>query len=376
LRRKKTFASVLAVLLGVIAVGAMSLASGASGNAASALKTAIAKTKAAEHGTNKLPNETKRPVAKGKNVFIISAGQASESSAIPAAGAVAAAKVLGWNVHVLDGALNPSTYPGLVSQAIAQGAQGIILDAVDCSVVKAPLTQAKAKKIVVVPIYAFDCNDKVGGSPGAPSLFTTCENYNGLACNNLGNFTESYGADQANYIIAKTNNKAKVLVVQDPEYTVLKYTAMGFDATIKASGGSQVVATQNFDVADLLAGKVKGIVQKALLQHSNVNWVKSPYAAATTLGQLGAAAHAAGKDTMGGEGFPDELALVKNGTITAINVIDSKWTAWAAIDAMNSAFNGNKKGYPSGIGWTIVDKTNDHIQAINYQAAYKKAWGK
>ena len=75
-----------------------------------------------------------------------------------------AGKTLGWNMTLLDGNLQPSTYAGLVSKAIAQGAQGIVLDAIDCTAVKGPLTQAKAKHILIVPIYAFDCNDPVGGS--------------------------------------------------------------------------------------------------------------------------------------------------------------------------------------------------------------------
>jgi ribose transport system substrate-binding protein len=150
--------------------------SGAFGNAASALKTAQAKTRAAEHGTNKLPDTTKRAVAKGKRVFVISAGQVAESSKIPSDAAMEAGKTLGWNMTLLDGNLQPSTYAGLVSKAIAQGAQGIVLDAIDCTAVKGPLTQAKAKHILIVPIYAFDCNDPVGGSKSGGS-FTACSNY-------------------------------------------------------------------------------------------------------------------------------------------------------------------------------------------------------
>src|SRR5262249_18033585 len=156
--------------------------------------------------------------------------------------------------------LQPSTYAGLVSKAIAQGAQGIVLDAIDCTAVKGPLTQAKAKHILTVPIYAFDCNDPVGGSASGGSFFSVCTNYDNRKCTNLGDFTRSYGADQANYIIANTNNKAKVLLVNDPEYTVLKYTAQGFSKTIGASGGSKISATLNFQVSDLLSGKLKGKV--------------------------------------------------------------------------------------------------------------------
>jgi hypothetical protein len=45
------------------------------------------------------------------------------------------------------------------------------------------------------------------------------------------------------------------------------------------------------------------------------------------------------------------------------------------VDALNSAFT-KTKTHPSGIGWTIVDKQNNHVQNVNYKAAYRKAWGK
>ena len=78
---------------------------------------------------------------------------------------------------------------------------------------------------------------------------------------------------------------------------------------------------------------------------------------------------------MGGEGFPDELALVKNGTITAVNVDR------LALDRLGGRRRAEQrvhrqKTHPSGIGWTIVDKQNNHAQNVNYKAAYRKAWGK
>ena len=195
-------------------------------------------------GTNTAVNTTSRPAAKNKSVFIISAGQASISSSIPADAAMAAAQAIGWKATILDGKLEPSTYGGLVDQAIADGANGIILDAIDCDQVKAPLEQAKAKHIAVVPIYAYDCNDPT--EDAGPPLFSAVVNTDNIPDKKLGAFAESYGRGQADYVIAKSKNKARVLVLNDPEFTVLKYTAAGFDDQIAHSGGSKVVATLNF----------------------------------------------------------------------------------------------------------------------------------
>jgi ribose transport system substrate-binding protein len=330
-------------------------------------------------GTSTSVNTKSRPAAKNKSVFIISAGQASISSSIPADAAQAAAQAIGWKATILDGKLEPSTYGGLVDQAIADGAQGIILDAVDCDQVKGPLEQAKAKHIAVVPIYAFDCNDPTEDS--GPGLFSAVPNTNNLPDKELGAFSESYGRGQADYIIAKSKNKARVLVLNDPEFTVLNYTAAGFDDQIAHSGGSKVVATLNFLAADL-GSKLQQEIQAELLKYPSINWIKSPYTYATELGVVPAlASQPKGKyDVMGGEGFQPELADIAAGTVTGAMAISSQWVAWSAVDAMNSVFI-HKPTYPSGNGWELVDATHNLpandilVPKQNFEAAYEKAWG-
>ncbi|MGH9048003.1 MAG: hypothetical protein ACRDVW_11935, partial [Acidimicrobiales bacterium] len=122
-------------------------------------KAAVAELPKLYKGTSTKVNPTPRPAAKHKYVVIISAGQSSISSYIPVDAAAAAAKAIGWKVTILDGKLDPSTYGGLVSQAIALGAQGIVLDGIDCDQVRGPLLRAKAKHIGIAPLYAYDCND-------------------------------------------------------------------------------------------------------------------------------------------------------------------------------------------------------------------------
>jgi ribose transport system substrate-binding protein len=330
-------------------------------------------------GTNTAVNTTHRPAAKNKTVFIISSGQASISSSIPSDAAMAAAQAIGWKVTILDGKLEPSTYGGLVDQAVAEGANGIILDAIDCDQVKGPLEQAKAKHIVVVPIYAYDCNDPT--EQAGPPLYSAVVNTDNITDKNLGAFAESYGRGQADYVIAKSQNKARVLVLNDTEFTILKYTAAGFDDQIAHSGGSKVVATLNFLSADL-GSKLQQEIQAELLKYPSINWIKSPYTYATELGVVPAlASQPKGKyNVMGGEGFQPELADISAGTVTAAMAISSQWVGWAAIDAMNSVFT-HKPVYPSGIGWELVDAThnlpaNDNlVPKQNFEAAYEKAWG-
>ena len=202
------------------------VASGVS-NQESAALTALYK------GTLQPPSSASRPAVKGKKIVIISAGQSSISSSIPVDATEQAAKAIGWQVSIYDEQLNPANAPGLMRQAISSGADGIIMDATDCPTIKGPLQEAKAKGIPVLGIYSFDCNDPAFGGGGQP-LFSGYINY-GIKGNTLAQltlaadkFTESYGAAQADAMIAATNGHAKIIYFNDPEFVVLHYTGEGF----------------------------------------------------------------------------------------------------------------------------------------------------
>lgn len=347
------------------------------GSSASSGSTAAIESSAPLHD----PATTARPGAKGKKIVVISSGQASISSSVPSNSAIEAAKALGWSTTLYDEQLNPANAPGLVRQAIAAGADGIVLDATDCPTVKGALQEAKAKGIKVVGIYSFDCNDPIFGA-GGESLFTGTINYGARAAD-IGKFTEQYGADQAKAVVAATGGKANVLFFNDQEFTVLRYTGKGFLDEIAKCSGCKVVAKVDFTGAEL-GPNLQQKVSTALLQHPEANAVKSPYTAATLLG-IGPAIVQSGRTnkiySMGGEGFAPELDLIRSGQgLDAVNIAPSDWTAYAAIDTLNSLFTG-KPVADSGLGWQLVTKTQDlpaagpFVPKVDFKADYKKAWG-
>jgi ribose transport system substrate-binding protein len=332
-------------------------------------------------GTMKSPSTASRPAVKGKKLVIISAGQSSISSSVPVDAAEAAAKAIGWQVSVYDEQLNPANAPGLMRQAISSGADGIILDATDCPTVKGPLQEAKARGIVVVGIYSFDCNDPIFG-PGGKALFTGDIDY-GVAGAAIDQFTESYGAAQADAMIAATGGKAQVIFFNDNEFTVLKYTGEGFLKEIAKCSGCKVVDKVNFTGTEL-GSVLQQKASAALLQHPEANAVKSPYTAATILG-ISAAISQSGRAgqifSMGGEGFTPELDLMRaHQGVNAVMIAPSDWTGYAAVDTMNSLFRHARPAY-SGLGWELVDATHNlppagpFVSKINFKAIYEKAWG-
>jgi ribose transport system substrate-binding protein len=268
-----------------------------------------------------------------------------------------AAKAIGWKATVYDAAAQPVQLRPLVSQAIAAHVNGIILDAIDCDTVKGPLEQAKAAGIAVTAMYAFDCNDP-HSTGGKVSLFDGVTNY-GAKNANLDLFTESYGSDQADYIIAKSHNTAKIIAIQDPEFTVLYYTLKGFDDTIAASHGSQVIATLDITQEDLVDGNV--------VPRSRPSWSAIPRPPGSRARSPMPPRWASSPPwanpshiptSWAGEGFHNELDDISSNRITATNAISSDWTGWAAVDTLNSIFN-HTKPVDSGIGWTLVDASHN-----------------
>jgi len=305
---------------------------------------------------------------------------AVSSSKVPAVGVEEAAKAAGWEPIIYDGQLQEGTWPGLVRQAVAADVDGIVLVAIDCAKVKQPLEEAKAAGISITSVYAYDCNDPRAGATSEP-LFSAITNF-GPKATDIVAFTKSYGADQANYIIADSDNEAKIVEIVAPEFTVLNYTHDGFKERIDQSGGAEIISTLEVRQSDILNGQLLPKIQAELLKHPDATWVKSPFTFVTTLGVAPALGPQAGKlKVMGGEGFIEELDLIHEGKVTAVNVISSEWNGWAAVDTLNSVFT-NQKPVDAGIGWTIVDK--DHglppqgtafNPPIDFRAAYKKAWG-
>jgi ribose transport system substrate-binding protein len=333
-------------------------------------------------GTLASPDTTSRPAVKGKSIWIISGGQSSESISVPVNAAEEAAKKLGWSVHIYDTQLNPANDATGVSQAIAAGADGIILDAIDCSFVKSQLEQAKAKGILTVPIYAYDCNDPYSGKGGTP-LFSAYINYGPIAAKNLGAFAEKYGFAQGQAAIAATGGHAKVIFFNDTQVTVLHYTGTGFLNAIKQCSGCSVVKSIDFTGLQL-GPQLQQMAASAILQHPEANVVKSPFTAATLL-SIGPAVEQSGRASglyvMGGEGFADELNLLRNHQgVNAVMISPSDWTGWAAVDTLNSLFQHKKPAY-SGLGWQLVDATHNlppsgaWVAPVDFKSIYEKAWG-
>jgi ribose transport system substrate-binding protein len=337
-------------------------------------------------GTFRPPDPATRIAAKGKKIAIISRGQQSPSSQVPVDAAAEAAKALGWESTILDLKFNALAAPDAVRQAVALGVDGIVSN-IDCAYAPNEFGEAKAKGIKIVPLFTFDCTDPtVAGKPGE-SQFTTFLNFQ------LGSTGEKVDATRynsvggviaASAVITATNGTAKVLAFTDATSTILNYTHAGFISQMKRCKGCQILEEIRFTPPELADGSLRAKVRDALARHPEVTAIRGSHSAAIQLAiapEVVAAKMQNKVIVIGGEGQEHDLDLIR--TKQGLNMTlctDSPWMGWAVVDALNSAFNGEKPRFP-GLGAMLVDREHNLPPSgavqhnVNFKSVYRKAWG-
>lgn len=396
-RRSRAVLASAAVLAFVAACGgaesetdtaAPAAAAGAGDAVVTEAKAAVEKNR---QGTDRaLPASAPEPQA-GKKVWVISCLQAAEGCAVPAQGAEEAGKAMGWEMTVFDGQGAPDVYAKGIRAAIADKADGIILDVVDCVAAKSPLEEAKKAGIKIVANYSFDCNDPLLGAGGEPLFDGEVQYESGKSYLEL--VEDLYSRSVADYVIAQTDGKAKIIEFTQEDILVGQHLYKGFEKRIADCSGCEIVKKVPFTLADLVTDKLQAKTTAALTQNPDATVLYAPYDTALTLG-ISRAVTAAGRDgdilVAGGEGLTPAIERVREGKgQDFIAGAPSRWTGWAVADVMNRVLNG-EPNVDSGIGFQTLDTESPLPESTkyydgnidengepkqDYEANYRKIWG-
>lgn len=349
-----------------------SSASAAAGGDAAAL---VAKMSA---GAFSAPAGDPLPIQKGKSLFIVSCGQSLVVCSEPVQGVVDAAQAAGWTTKIYDTQTDPAKFGAGVSQGIAAKPDAIVLMSIDCSLAKSPVQQAIDAGIQIMTMQSIDCNDAAGD--GSAALYTGREplisGYNSFA-----DWQRAMSGDRLAWVAEQTGGKANILLLNEPEYPIYQAITQGAEAGIKQYCPDCTVTSMDFSFADAGA-KFQQKVQQALLQNPDTNVILAPDDS-TVLSGVSAAVTQAGKTdsvkVVGFGGDPASIDLIRtNGGQNMTLANDFRWWGWAAVDSLNSLFQG-KPLRDSGMGVQLIDKTNapagDYATPIDYATAYKALWG-
>ena len=393
-RRRGTLVALLAVSLLATACGpddressdppAAPAGSGASGSPVDLVTEAKTMVTSAFKGTYKAPDPALRIAAKAIRIAIISRGQQSPSSKIPTDAAEEAARALGWDVRRYDLELDPRKAPQAVKDAVQVGVRAIVTN-VDCAYAPQDFADARSKGILIIGLFAFDCTDPTVLGSAGPAQFTTFVNYTGNGQRtDPGRQNAAAGVLAANAVILATDQKAKVLAFSETSSTILNYMNLGFVQQIKKCTSCQLLEEIKYTANDVASGALRGMVDEALRRHPDVTAIRGSNSTAIQTA-ISPALQAAKKQNqvvvVGGEGLPADLDLIraKQGLNITLS-FDTPWHAWAAVDTLNSALNGEPARYP-GVGIMLIDREHNlppsgPVQhTINYKDVYRKAWG-
>jgi ribose transport system substrate-binding protein len=389
---------ILAATVATVTASVMAACGSSGGTAASSSSDLSTQTKqaiaAAYKGGFGMPPSTSPKPQDGKNIWVVTLG-ASVVDFHASGQIIDAAKLLGWHVTVFDGKFDPGTVVSGLRQAIAAKADGIVLAFADCDLVKAGLQDVTNAHIRVIGVEAIDCNQQVGNNgvlqpSGQPELFTAQPLYD--TPSGPSPFTvferDVYGTYQALGLVAGTNGDGKIIALNETDTPIVSVGIAGFKTALaKYCPGCKIVDTVNFVGTDLGAGLQQKVAQ-ALVQHPEANAVFAPYDAPAQ--DVASAVMGSGRKTdlfvMGGEGTAPVATLIRDGRGVNAGVGESVvWESWAALDALNRLFHGDKPngaGFPSGLGAQLYDKDHNlppqgqRFQGpVDFQAGYRKAWG-
>ena len=330
-------------------------------------------------GNSTAPPSSSPKISRGHNVWVISAFQQVSGLAQIAREVQAAATKLGWKSSVCDGQNQPTQWSSCIRQAVAAGADAIVLDAVDCGAVAEPLAQAKAAGVKIAGISAFDCNDPSQG--GGKSMFDATVGFTN-DIKSTADFYEKTGRLRADWIIDKTDGKAKVLHVAFQGVAIGEYLSKGFTEELSEKcPGCSIVGTVSITPSEI--GQLRQKFETGLLQATSANAIAVDLDFMLTAGVEPAIVQAGvgNKVVLGGECVQETLDYIRaGGGVQACVGLSNGRAAWSIVDQLNRVFDGDKT-VKDGIGTQIIDATHNlpkaggpYEGALDYRAVYSKLW--
>lgn len=334
---------------------------GSSGGVVAAAKASLQKAEAKVTGG--VPASSP-PVIKNKFVVLVPCAQAGEGCAQPAEGAAEAAKALGWRAQIIDGKGTADGQSAAIQQAITLHPDVIVTFAIDPTSIKGAINATKKAGIPVIgssavqtPTLAFSDNP-------------TTQNW------------EQTGKAVADYVIAKSNGKANVLLLTDNEFAAVNQRTTAAEKELGKCSSCKVVKKSNFNFADLASG-LPQLVQQTLQANPSINAVYVPYDAAVPPVLQGLKAiGATGKIVVAGDGTTDGLKCIREGCgLAATGAFPLTWIGWADMDAANRIFNKtNPQVATAHLPVKLMVKDNVPSTSgpwdgdFDFKSAYKRIW--
>jgi ribose transport system substrate-binding protein len=309
------------------------------------------------------------PATPDKKITLIPTFAAAEGLQLFDEGVEDAAQALGWKVTLVDGKGTPQGYAAGVSQAITEGADGVVLGAIAPTQIPQELKQLKAAGIPVV------------------DYGTVEEPTEELWLGNIGLDVPKEAEMLAASIAKESNGEAKLMVVVDKEYSDGNERTKFFLEDLKElCPGCEIVNETEMTVTEIetkLAPKIGSVLQA----NPEVNMIFSPFDAAVTP-MIQAIKQAGLQDQVkivSRGGFKQSTEYLRKKEIQVATIGEAtQWIGWAALDTLQRHWNElpiteevTKSDPLKLLTWDNAPKPGEYFEGeeAEYKRHYEELWG-
>ena len=315
------------------------------------------------------PTSSPKPVA-GKKIAFISNDESNDANHAWGVDITEAGKQIGWQVTVIDGKATPVGWNAAFNQAIALKVDGIITSA-DAKSLKDAIAEAASRHIPIVGIHAA----ALPGPDKDLGLFT-----------NIQEDPRDIGKAQADWVIADSDGKARVVVTTHNEFSIAETKSRAVLERLKACPGCKVLDYVNSPIAEV-AQRQPQLVLSWVQEYGTPLYVTA--VADYTLDFQVPALRGAGVDPasvklLGADGQRSAYERIRNGQYQTVTVSEpTEMQAYQAIDELNRAMQHQPpSGFqqapylvtPENVNAEGGDK-NAFIPSNGYKQHYLALWG-
>ncbi|MEU2280981.1 substrate-binding domain-containing protein [Streptomyces sp. NPDC013178] len=306
----------------------------------------------------------------GKTIVYVAQTMTNPGVAGAANGVRQAARVIGWNVRVIDGGGTPAGIQAAMSEAVALKPAGIVIGGFDPNSTSRQVARADAAGIPLVGWHAV----AAPGPSRRPELFT-----------NVTTRVEEVAGISARWIISHSNGRAGVVLITDASIPFARNKSELIRKELATCPGVKLLAYENIPIPDASSRTPREI--SSLLSRFRSRWTHSVAINDLYFADAAPAFRAAGEKGSGppfnigaGDGDPSAFQRINSRQYQAATVPEPlSLQGWQIVDEFNRAFSGRPaSGYTAPVHITTADNSEGVTtwDPSGYREAYRKIWGK
>ncbi|WP_442811303.1 substrate-binding domain-containing protein [Streptomyces sp. NBC_00481] len=306
----------------------------------------------------------------GRTIVYVAQTMTNPGVAGAADGVREAARVIGWNLRVIDGGGTPAGIQAAMNEAVTLRPSGIVIGGFDPGATSQQVARAEQAGIPLIGWHAV----AAPGPSRRPALFT-----------NVTTQVEDVARISARWVISTSDGDAGVVIFTDASIPFAKNKSDLIREELATCEGVKLLAYENIPISDASSRTPREV--SSLLSRFQSDWTHSVAINDLYFADAAPAFRAAGKDGSGppfnigaGDGDPSAFQRVNSDQYQAATVPEPLLLqGWQIVDEFNRAFSDRPaSGYVAPVHISTAENSDGATSwnPSGYREGYRKIWGR